>query len=112
VRHRSVDSSADATRFAYYIVAILLWFSSGNYLPVPVGIAVQGTGRVRLIEMLIFLLILVVGYIWIWKKGPWNGYNHLEVRPSSLQRAQLPVPFGLTILRCRIYHLRNLTASR
>jgi NADH-quinone oxidoreductase subunit A len=26
-------------------------------------------GRFGLLEMLIFLAILVVGYIWIWKKG-------------------------------------------
>ena len=41
----------------------------GNHLPVSVGGQVQGHGVFGLVEMLVFLGILIVGYIWIWKKG-------------------------------------------
>ena len=34
----------------------------------PWAVQFKALGAFGLIEMLIFLLILVVGYIWIWKK--------------------------------------------
>jgi NADH-quinone oxidoreductase subunit A len=35
----------------------------------PWAVKFKALGRFGLIEMLVFLGILIVGYIWIWKKG-------------------------------------------
>jgi NADH-quinone oxidoreductase subunit A len=55
-----VDNSRGRYTVRYYIVAIFLF---------PWAVKFKALGTFGLVEMLIFLAILVVGYIWIWKKG-------------------------------------------
>ena len=54
----------------YYIVAILfVVFDVETIFLFPWAVKFKALGMFGLLEMLIFLGILIVGYIWIWKKG-------------------------------------------
>ena len=54
----------------YYIIAILfVVFDVETIFLFPWAVRFKALGLFGLMEMLIFLAILVVGYIWIWKKG-------------------------------------------
>ena len=65
-----VDSSRGRYTVRYYIVAILfVVFDVETIFLFPWAVQFKALGVFGLIEMLIFLLILVVGYVWIWKKG-------------------------------------------
>ncbi len=65
-----VDSSRVRYTVRYYIVAILfVVFDVETIFLFPWAVKFKALGTFGLTEMLIFLLILVVGYIWIWKKG-------------------------------------------
>ena len=45
-------------------------------------------------EMMIFLGILIVGYIWIWKKARWSGYRTSRARGRKFESgvARTPAP--------------------
>jgi NADH-quinone oxidoreductase subunit A len=54
----------------YYIIAILfVVFDVETIFLFPWAVKFKALGLYGLIEMLFFLGILIVGYIWIWKKG-------------------------------------------
>ena len=54
----------------FYIVAILfVVFDVETIFLFPWAVQFKTLGLVGLLEMGIFLAILIVGYIWIWKKG-------------------------------------------
>jgi NADH-quinone oxidoreductase subunit A len=54
----------------YYIVAILfVVFDVETIFLFPWAVKFKALGMFGLMEMLVFLLILIVGYVWIWKKG-------------------------------------------
>jgi NADH-quinone oxidoreductase subunit A len=54
----------------FYTVAILfVVFDVETIFLFPWAVQFRALGLFGLIEMLIFLAILIVGYIWIWKKG-------------------------------------------
>lgn len=54
----------------FYIVAILfVVFDVETIFLFPWAVQYKALGLFGLMEMMIFLSILVVGYIWIWKKG-------------------------------------------
>jgi NADH-quinone oxidoreductase subunit A len=54
----------------FYIVAILfVVFDVEMIFLFPWAVKFKLLGLFGLIEMFIFLIILVIGYIWIWKKG-------------------------------------------
>jgi NADH-quinone oxidoreductase subunit A len=54
----------------YYIVAILfVVFDVETIFLFPWAVKFKALGVFGLVEVLIFLAILIVGYIWIWKKG-------------------------------------------
>jgi NADH-quinone oxidoreductase subunit A len=54
----------------YYLIAILfVVFDVETIFLFPWAVQFKALGLFGFIEMLIFLGILVVGYIWIWKKG-------------------------------------------
>lgn len=65
---------ADAARGRYtvrfYIIAILfVVFEVETIFLFPWAVQFKALHLFGLIEMLVFLGILIVGYIWIWKKG-------------------------------------------
>ena len=65
-----VDYSRGRYTVRYYIVAILfVVFDVETIFLFPWAVKSKALGMFGLIEMLIFLAILIVGYIWIWKKG-------------------------------------------
>jgi NADH-quinone oxidoreductase subunit A len=64
------DSARGKYTVRYYIIAILfVVFGVATVFLFPWAVKFKSLGRFGLIEMLIFLGILIVGYIWIWKKG-------------------------------------------
>ncbi len=65
-----IDNSRGRYTVRYYIVAILfVVFDVETIFLFPWAVRFKALGTFGLVEMLIFLGILVVGYIWIWKKG-------------------------------------------
>jgi len=65
-----VDNARGRYTVRYYIVAILfVVFDVETIFLFPWAVRFKALGWFGLMEMLIFLGILVVGYIWIWKKG-------------------------------------------
>jgi len=65
-----VDDSRGRYTVRYYIVAILfVVFDVETIFLFPWAVRFKALGLFGLMEMLIFLGVLVVGYIWIWKKG-------------------------------------------
>ena len=65
-----IDDSRGRYTVRYYIVAILfVVFDVETIFLFPWAVRFRALGMFGLMEMLIFLGILVVGYIWIWKKG-------------------------------------------
>ena len=54
----------------FYIVAILfVIFDVETIFLFPWAVQYQVLGLFGLVEMLVFLGILIIGYIWIWKRG-------------------------------------------
>jgi len=63
------DSRARYT-IRFYIVAILfVVFDVETIFLFPWAVQYKTLGLFGLMEMLVFLAILIVGYVWIWKKG-------------------------------------------
>jgi NADH-quinone oxidoreductase subunit A len=64
------DNSRGRYTVRYYIIAILfVVFDVETIFLFPWAVKFKALGVFGLMEMLIFLAILIVGYIWIWKKG-------------------------------------------
>lgn len=54
----------------FYIIAILfVIFDVETIFLFPWAVQYQVLGLFGLVEMLVFLGILIVGYIWVWKRG-------------------------------------------
>src|SRR3954454_2793899 len=68
-----VDPIGDArARYTirFYIVAILfVVFDVETIFLFPWAVQYKALGLFGLVEMLVFLTILIAGYVWIWKKG-------------------------------------------
>lgn len=64
------DSARGRYTVRFYIVAILfVVFDVETIFLFPWAVQFKWLGLFGLLEMAIFLGILIVGYIWIWKKG-------------------------------------------
>ena len=65
-----IDSARGRYTVRYYIIAILfVVFDVETIFLFPWAVKFKALGMFGLVEMLIFLGILIVGYIWIWGKG-------------------------------------------
>jgi len=65
-----VDRARGRYTVRFYIIAILfVVFDVETIFLFPWAVKFKALGMFGLLEMLIFLGILIVGYIWIWKKG-------------------------------------------
>jgi NADH-quinone oxidoreductase subunit A len=65
-----VDNARGRYTVRFYIIAILfVVFDVETIFLFPWAVKFKAFGLFGLIEMLIFLLILIVGYIWVWRKG-------------------------------------------
>jgi NADH-quinone oxidoreductase subunit A len=65
-----IDSARGRYTVRYYIIAILfVVFDVETIFLFPWAVRFKAFGLFGLLEMLIFLAILIVGYIWVWKKG-------------------------------------------
>jgi NADH-quinone oxidoreductase subunit A len=65
-----IDSARGRYTVRYYIIAILfVVFDVETVFLFPWAVKFKAFGLFGLAEMLIFLAILIVGYIWVWQKG-------------------------------------------
>ena len=65
-----VDRARGRYTVRFYIIAILfVVFDVETIFLFPWAVKFKALGMFGLLEMLIFLLILIVGYIWIWHRG-------------------------------------------
>ena len=65
-----IGSSRGRYTVRFYIVAILfVVFDVETIFLFPWAVQFKALGLFGLVEMLVFLTILIVGYVWIWKKG-------------------------------------------
>ncbi len=65
-----VDDARQRYTVRFYVIAILfVVFDVETIFLFPWAVQFKLLGLFGLLEMLIFLAILIVGYIWIWKKG-------------------------------------------
>lgn len=54
----------------FYLIAMLfIIFDIETVFMIPWGVAFRQLGLFGLIEMLVFILILLVGYVYAWKRG-------------------------------------------
>jgi len=64
------DNARGRYTVRYYIIAILfVVFDVETIFLFPWAVKFKALGVYGLVEMFVFLGILIVGYIWIWKKG-------------------------------------------
>jgi len=64
------DNARGGYTVRYYIVAILfVVFQVETIFLFPWAVKFRALGVFGLIDMMIFLVILIVGYVWIWTKG-------------------------------------------
>src|SRR5579862_6723756 len=65
-----IDSARGRYTVRYYIIAILfVVFDVETIFLFPWAVKFKAFGLFGLFEIVIFLAILIVGYIWVWKKG-------------------------------------------
>jgi NADH-quinone oxidoreductase subunit A len=65
-----VDNARGRYTVRFYIIAILfVVFDVETIFLFPWAVKFKAFGLFGLVEMLIFLVILIAGYIWVWKKG-------------------------------------------
>ncbi len=66
----SLGGTRDRFSVKFYLVAILfIVFDIETVFMIPWGVAFRRLGLFGLVEMLIFITILVVGYVYAWKRG-------------------------------------------
>jgi NADH-quinone oxidoreductase subunit A len=64
------DNARGRYTVRYYIIAILfVVFDVETIFLFPWAVRFKALGLFGLAEILIFLAILIVGYLWVWKKG-------------------------------------------
>jgi NADH-quinone oxidoreductase subunit A len=64
------DNARGRYTVRFYIIAILfVIFDVETIFLFPWAVKFKALGVFGLIEMLVFLGILIVGYVWVWKKG-------------------------------------------
>src|ERR1700684_4441190 len=80
-----IDSARGRYTVRFYIVAILfVVFDVETIFLFPWAVQFKLLGLFGLLEMMVFLGILIVGYIWIWKKG---ALEWVYERPRSFHKA-------------------------
>jgi NADH-quinone oxidoreductase subunit A len=90
-----IDSARGRYTVRYYIIAILfVVFDVETIFLFPWAVKFKAFGLFGLLEMLIFLAILIVGYIWVWKKARWNGFR-VESLSFEPQKCRLEEPLFL-----------------
>ena len=67
---KAASNSRGRYTVRFYIIAILfVIFDVETIFLFPWAVKFRALGMFGLVEMLVFLGILIVGYVWIWKKG-------------------------------------------
>ena len=65
-----LGGTRDRFSVKFYLVAVLfIVFDIEAVFMIPWGVAFRQLGLFGLVEMLVFVLILLVGYVYVWKRG-------------------------------------------
>ena len=65
-----LGDTRDRFSIKFYMVAMLfIVFDIETVFMVPWGVAFRQLGLFGLVEMLVFIIILLVGYVYAWKRG-------------------------------------------
>jgi NADH-quinone oxidoreductase subunit A len=65
-----LGSTTERFSVKFYLVAMLfIVFDIETVFMIPWGVAFRKLGLFGLVEMVVFILILLVGYIYAWKRG-------------------------------------------
>jgi NADH-quinone oxidoreductase subunit A len=65
-----IDNARGRYTVRYYIIAILfVVFDVETIFLFPWAVKFKALGLFGFVEILIFLIILIAGYVWVWKKG-------------------------------------------
>ena len=65
-----LGGTRDRFSVKFYLVAMLfIVFDIETVFMIPWGVAFRQLGLFGLVEMAVFVLILLVGYIYVWKRG-------------------------------------------
>lgn len=65
-----VDNARGRYTVRYYIIAILfVVFDVETIFLFPWAVRFKALGLFGFVEMVIFLIILIAGYVWVWAKG-------------------------------------------
>ena len=65
-----LGSTRDRYSVKFYLVAMLfIVFDIEVVFMIPWGVAFRDLGLFGLVEMLVFVLILLVAYVYVWKRG-------------------------------------------
>jgi NADH-quinone oxidoreductase subunit A len=70
----------------FYLIAVLfILFDIEIIFFFPWAVAFRQLGLFGLIEMLVFIAILLVGYVWLWKKGAleWESMDKHDIGEES-----------------------------
>lgn len=66
----SLGDTRDRFSVKFYLIAMLfIVFDIETVFMIPWGVAFKQLGLFGLVEMVVFILILLVGYIYAWKRG-------------------------------------------
>src|ERR1700675_377473 len=87
-----IDNARGRYTVRYYIVAILfVVFDVETIFMFPWAVKFKALGIFGFAEILIFLVILIAGYIWVWKKGALEWVYRGHFRPPS-RRLEFSLP--------------------
>ncbi len=65
-----LGSTRDRFSVKFYLVAMLfIVFDLEAVFMIPWGVSFRQLGLLGLVEMLVFVVILFVGYVYVWKRG-------------------------------------------
>lgn len=77
----------------FYVVAMLfIVFDLETVFLYPWAVSYKKLGMFGLIEMVIFMIILVIGYVYVWKRGALDWSEQLE--PADLTRYSMDRTIG------------------
>src|SRR3979411_2253932 len=90
-----IDNARGRYTVRYYIIAILfVVFDVETIFLFPWAVRFKAFGLFGLIEMLIFLVILIVGYIWVWGMGAVEWFYPQPLGWTALRRKPSPPAGG------------------
>ncbi|MEJ7715209.1 MAG: NADH-quinone oxidoreductase subunit A [Thermoleophilaceae bacterium] len=59
---------------SFYLVAMLfILFDIEVVFLYPIAVQLETVGAFALVETIVFVVLLLVAFVFVWRRGPWNG---------------------------------------